>query len=123
MLFLTRPPLSCQDSSFPEWGTVRSLTTRERRWRNYFSILLGSTAVKAGVSPFLQHGNTACQLRDGRLIDPSPGSLDEFCIELAMIDSGLSRYGADEGAVLVPQFVLLIMQRDCRLWDALALTA
>jgi hypothetical protein len=29
--FLTRPPPSCQDSSFPEWGTLRLVTTRERR--------------------------------------------------------------------------------------------
>ena len=68
-----------------------------------FSFLLGSrtAAVKTGIAPLFQQRNAAHQLRDGRLINPAAGSLDEFCIELAMIDTGLSGHGADEGAMLV----------------------
>jgi hypothetical protein len=60
-------------------------------------------------------------LRDGRLIDPSAGSLDKFCIELAMVDTGLSRHGPDEGTMLISQFVLLVMERHRQLCYALAL--
>ena len=68
-----------------------------------------SAAVKTGISPLFKQRNAAYQLRDGRLIDLATGWLDELCIELAMIDTGLSRRGADEGAALVSQFVLLVM--------------
>jgi hypothetical protein len=54
-------------------------------------------------------------LRNSRLIDSAPGSCDKFCIESAMIDSYLSRHGADKGAMLVPQFVLFVMERHDRL--------
>ena len=87
---------------------------------DFFSILLCSPAVKARISPLFQQRNAADQLRDGRLIDPTAGSLDEFCIELAMIDTSLSRHTTDQSPVLVSQFVLLVMERHCRLCGALA---
>jgi hypothetical protein len=90
--------------------------------RDFWGILSGSTAVKASVPPFFQQRDSSCQLRDGRLIDSTAGSLDEFCIESAMIDTGLARHGADEGAVLLSQVGLLVVERDHRLCDAFALT-
>ena len=38
-----------------------------------------------------------------------------------MIDTGLSRHGADKGAMLVPQFILLVMERHGRPCNILAL--
>ena len=32
----SHPPIpSCQDTSFPKWATLRMLSRRERRWRNF----------------------------------------------------------------------------------------
>ena len=78
---------------------------------------------KTGVPPLFQQRNAAHQLRNGRLIDPAACSFDEFCIELAMIDTGLSRHGTDEGTMQVSQFILPVMERRCRLCAPFTLTA
>ena len=59
-------------------------------------------------SPTTRCGAPAARQLPG---NPAAGSLDKFCIEPAMIESYLSRHGADKGAMLVSQFVLLVVGR------------
>ena len=99
-------------------GLVQSLPMADRsfNWRLELAVVMHRLdslprSVKPRISPLFQQRDSSYQLRDGRLINSAAGSLDEFCIETAMIDTGLSRHRADEGAMLVSQFVLLVMER------------
>ena len=55
------------------------------------------------------------EIKNGRLIDPATGPLDQFRIELPVIHPALSCDSPDKEAVFVPQQILLIVQRDRRL--------